>query len=70
MRRAVATVEVDSRRVELTCATHNLPKTVGAVQIDCPVTRGYVTGRPNRWALKKAARLPLGFTVSRGPEPA
>lgn len=62
VRRAVATVEVDGTRAELTCATYNLPKTVGAVQIDCPVTRGYVTSlnrRTNVWALDKAVRLRL-----------
>ena len=62
VRRAVVTVEVDSKRVELTCATYHLPKTVGRVQIDCPVTRGYAAGldrRLNVWALDKAVRLRL-----------
>ena len=60
VRRAVATVEIDSRRVELVCATYNLPKTVGGVQIDCPVTRGYCTSlnrKINVWAMDKDVRL-------------
>lgn len=62
VRRAVATVEVNGKRAELVCATYNLPKTVGGVQIDCPVTRGYATSvnrKPNPWALDKAARFRL-----------
>jgi murein DD-endopeptidase MepM/ murein hydrolase activator NlpD len=62
VRRAVATVEVGGKRVELTCATYHLPKTIGGVQIDCPVTRGYVTSlnrKLNVWALDKDARLRL-----------
>jgi murein DD-endopeptidase MepM/ murein hydrolase activator NlpD len=60
VRRAVACVEVGSRRVELASSMYNLPKTVGKVQIDCPVTRGYVTGsKSNVWALDKAARFRL-----------
>jgi murein DD-endopeptidase MepM/ murein hydrolase activator NlpD len=59
VRRAVVLVEVNSRRVELTSAMYNLPKTVCAVQIDCPVTRGYVTRKSNPWALEKAARFRL-----------
>jgi len=59
VRRATTVVEIDSKRVELASALYNLPKTVGPVQIDCPVTRGYVTERSNRWELKKAARLRL-----------
>ena len=62
VRRAVATVEVDSKTVELDCAMYNLPKTVAGVQIDCPVTRGYVTrlnSKGNVWALDKAARFRL-----------
>ena len=62
VRRAVATVEIDGKRAELTCATYHLPKMVGGVQIDCPVTRGYadsVNRTPNPWALDKDVRLRL-----------
>ena len=62
VRKAVVTVEVDGRRAELACATYHLPKTVGSVQIDCPVTRGYVANldrKLNVWARDKDARLRL-----------
>lgn len=61
VRRAVVTVEVDGKRAQLVCAMYNLPKTVGGVQIDCPVTRGYVTSlnSANVWALGKDVRLRL-----------
>ena len=59
VRKAVVTVEVDSKRIELTSAMYNLPKTIGIAQIDCPVTRGYASGRSNPWELKKAARFRL-----------
>ena len=62
VRRAAVTVDVDGERAELVCATYNLPKAVGGVQIDCPVTRGYVANldrKVNVWALEKAARLRL-----------
>ena len=62
VRKAVVTVEVAGRRAELVCATYNLPKTVGGVQIDCPVTRGYVANlnrKLNVWAMDKDARFRL-----------
>jgi len=62
VRRAVAAVEVAGERAELVCATYNLPKTVGGVQIDCPVTRGYagrLSSKGNVWSLTKAARFRL-----------
>jgi murein DD-endopeptidase MepM/ murein hydrolase activator NlpD len=47
--------------VTLTSATYHLPVTIAGVQIDCPVTKGYVQpgARGNRWALEKDARLRL-----------
>ena len=61
VRRAMVTVEVNGKRAELVCAMYNLPKTVGGVQIDCAVTRGYVTSPnpANVWALEKDVRLRL-----------
>jgi len=62
VRRAVVTIEINSVRTKLTCATYHLPKTVGEVQVDCPVTRGYAKSldrRLNVWALDKAVRLRL-----------
>ncbi len=61
VRRAVVTVEVDGQRAELVAAMYNLPQTVGKVQIDCPVTRGYQSNahRDGIWNLARDARLRL-----------
>ena len=60
VRHASVLVEVDGQRVELNSATYHLPVSVGRVQIDCAVTRGYTKrSRANNWALDKAARLRL-----------
>ncbi len=59
LRRATVEVEVDGRRVELISATYHLPITVGRVQIDCPITKGYVQPGNNQWSLDADARLRL-----------
>ena len=61
VRSAVATVEVNGERVELTSANYRLPHTVARVQIDCPITQGYVqnANRANIWAIAKDVRLRL-----------
>jgi len=63
LRGAVVTVEVDGQRVALPCATYHLPRTVGRVQIDCPVVQGYVQSKSrdkaNPWSLDADARLRL-----------
>ena len=65
VRRAEATVEVAGQKVTLVSANYRLPVTVGGVQIDCPVTRGYTknstktTGGLAPWGLEKDARLRL-----------
>ena len=60
VRRARVTVEVDGRRVELTSATYHLPVTSGDVQLDCPITSGYLKkADSNMWALDKDARIRL-----------
>ena len=60
VREATVTVEVNGERAELTSATYHLPQTVGGVQIDCPVTKGYIAkGTPRFWGLEKDARLRL-----------
>jgi hypothetical protein len=65
VRRAEVKVEINGRPVSLVSANYRLPTTVGGVQIDCPVTRGYrvnnsetVAGR-DPWGLVKDARLRL-----------
>ena len=61
LRQARVKVEVDGTPVTLASATYHLPVTVGGVQIDCPVTRGYTanSSKRNVWGLEKAARLRL-----------
>lgn len=65
VRRAVARVEVDGKAVSLVSGNYRLPYTIGFVQIDCPVTKGYcqnssqtVAGK-NPWGLEKDVRLRL-----------
>ncbi|MGP0064528.1 MAG: PKD domain-containing protein [Isosphaeraceae bacterium] len=58
VRRAVVKVEVNGQAVELISATYHLPQTVAGVQVDCPITRGYLTNTDqDHWGLRKAARL-------------
>jgi hypothetical protein len=42
VREARVLVDVDGQPIWLTSANYQLPQTVAGVQIDCPVTRGYV----------------------------
>jgi murein DD-endopeptidase MepM/ murein hydrolase activator NlpD len=63
VRRAEAKVEVASKEVTLVSANYHLPVTIGDVQIDCPITKGYVqrsrmtTGGRDPWGLVKDARI-------------
>ncbi len=58
VRRANASIEINGQVTELTSATYHLPISVGGVQVDCPITRGYMTNTDNdHWGLVKAARL-------------
>jgi murein DD-endopeptidase MepM/ murein hydrolase activator NlpD len=58
VRRAVVTVEVNGQRLELGSGNYQLPRTVAGVQVDCPITRGYLTNTDqDHWALAKAARI-------------
>jgi hypothetical protein len=61
VRRAVATVEVNGKTVSLVSSTYRLPTTIAGVQIDCPVTKGYLqnSSKQNAWGLEKDARLRL-----------
>lgn len=60
VRKAEVTVDVNGQRVTLVSATYHLPTTVGEVQIDCSITKGYnEKGRASSWGLEKAARLRL-----------
>jgi murein DD-endopeptidase MepM/ murein hydrolase activator NlpD len=60
VRNAEAKVEVNGQATELTSAIYHLPASVAGVQIDCPITRGYMTNSDHDpWGLVKAARLRL-----------
>jgi hypothetical protein len=60
VRHALARVEVNGVPAELSSGNYQLPVTIGGVQIDCPVTGGYLGGsRRNAWALEADARLRL-----------
>lgn len=55
---ARARVEVDGEGAWLTSGACHLPKTVGAAQVDCTVTRGvYVNAGEDSWGLAKEARI-------------
>ena len=60
VRRAEVKVEINGNVTNLISATYHLPRTVGRVQIDCPITKGYYTNRDrweDSWGLDKDARL-------------
>ncbi len=60
VRRADVIIEVNSVRTGLVAGTYRLPRTVGDVQVDCAVTRGYTTnGINNVWNLHSDARIRL-----------
>lgn len=71
VRKARVRVEVNGQEVWLTSANYELPKTVGGVQIDCSITKGYLSNTSNQvWALDKDARLrlwPAGSPLSAVP---
>jgi len=59
VRAAKVRVDIEGREVTLTSGTYHLPVTVGAVQVDCPITKGYLgkSQQKNVWGLLKDARL-------------
>jgi hypothetical protein len=60
VREAKVRVEVNGQEIELTSANYNLPRSVGGVQIDCPITKGYnANSGEDSWGLEKDARLRL-----------
>ena len=60
VRSARVTVEVNGETDTLTSATYHLPVTVGGVQIDCPITKGYLRDSEiDSWGLAKDVRLRL-----------
>jgi hypothetical protein len=60
VREALASVEVNGRRVTLSSANYNLPQTLAGVRMDCPITGGYSSNtHRDAWGLEKDARLRL-----------
>jgi len=61
VRMAQVKVKVNGKTVTLISSTYHLPTTIGGVQIDCPVTKGYVqnSSKANAWGLLTDARLRL-----------
>lgn len=60
IREARVRVSVDGEEVELLSSRYHLPRSVGKVKIDCPVTKGHLDGVDgNPWGIEKAARLRL-----------
>jgi murein DD-endopeptidase MepM/ murein hydrolase activator NlpD len=59
VRRAEVTVEVNGKQATLASGNYNLPVDVGGVQVDCPITKGYLakSNKKNVWGLLKDARL-------------
>ncbi len=60
VREAKVTIEVNGEQAVLTSANYHLPRIVGGVQVDCPITRGYnANSGEDSWGLEKDARLRL-----------
>ena len=61
VRQARVQIELNGQSLVLTSATYHLPVTAAGVQIDCPITKGYVTNSSegNARGLLKDARLRL-----------
>jgi hypothetical protein len=60
VRHARVRLKVNGKEVQLECGNYNLPVTVGGVQVDCAVTRDFLSNsRTDPWGLVKDARLRL-----------
>ena len=61
VRKAQVKVEVNGNTASLVSSTYHLPTAMGGVQIDCPVTKGYIqnSSKTNAWGLVQDARLRL-----------
>jgi len=61
VRMAQVKVKVNGQTVSLISSTYHLPTAIEGVQIDCPVTKGYIqnSSKANAWGLDKDARLRL-----------
>ncbi|MCB1061932.1 MAG: PKD domain-containing protein [Verrucomicrobiae bacterium] len=60
VRAARVTVEVNGETTTIDSGNYHLPVTVGGVQIDCSITKGYYSNSGgDSWGLEKTARLRL-----------
>ncbi|PYV85680.1 MAG: hypothetical protein DMG05_22215 [Acidobacteria bacterium] len=60
VRRAHVRVEVNGESVTLTSATYQLPVTIAGIQVDCPITKGYLRdSETDNWGLARDVRLRL-----------
>jgi len=60
VRHARVRLKVNGQEVQLECGNYNLPVTVAGVQVDCAVTRDFLSNsRTDPWGLVKDARLRL-----------
>lgn len=60
VRHARVRLRVNGQEVQLQCGNYNLPVTVASVQVDCAVTRDFLSSsRTDPWGLVKDARLRL-----------
>jgi murein DD-endopeptidase MepM/ murein hydrolase activator NlpD len=61
VRKAQVKVKVNNQIISLVSSTYHLPTIIDGVQIDCPVTKGYLqnSSKDNTWGLAKDARLRL-----------
>jgi murein DD-endopeptidase MepM/ murein hydrolase activator NlpD len=60
VRKAEVRVEVNGREATLVSANYHRPVTIGGVQIDCPITKGYQQNSNRQvWGLEKDARVRL-----------
>jgi len=65
VRHARVRLKVNGHLIELECGNYNLPVTVGGVQVDCAVTKDFLSNsRTDPWGLVKDARLRLWPTGS------
>jgi murein DD-endopeptidase MepM/ murein hydrolase activator NlpD len=71
IRAARVQIEADGQKVTLNSGNYELPRTLGALQVDCPVVSGYLQNtNEDHWGLLKAARLRLWPAGSPWIEPA
>ena len=60
IRQARVQVEINGQKAWLTSANYELPKTVAGVEIDCPITKGYLRNSgSDAWGLERDVRLRL-----------